>query len=111
MAQYDVYLNPNSAYRQDFPYVVDVQHRSLQLARTRMAMPLARFNPRAAAGAVPYGVPKRLTPRIPFEGEEFILMPHLAAALNVGFLKKPIGTVLAFSAEIQAGLDAVLSGV
>jgi toxin CcdB len=110
MAQYDVYLNPNPAYRQSFPYVVDVQHASLELAHTRMTIPLARFN-RTKGGALPYGVPKRLNPGIDFEGEQLILMPHLAAPLNMGFLKNPIGSVRGFATEIQAGLDAVLSGV
>lgn len=111
MAQYDVFLNPNPAYRQDFPYVVDVQHGSLELANTRLTMPLARFNARNKAGAVPNGVPKRLNPTIDFDGEPLILMPHLAAPLHIGYLKKPIGTVRAFAAEIQGGVDAVLSGV
>lgn len=108
MAQYDVYLNPNVGYRQYFPYVVDVQHSALNLARSRLTMPLARFG----TGLMPSGpLPKRLLPNLEVEGETLVLMPHMAASLNASILKKPVTNLAAKALEIQSGLDAVLSGV
>jgi toxin CcdB len=108
MAQYDVYLNPNVNYRPFFPYVVDVQHQALSLARSRLTMPLARFS----SGLVPAGqLPKRMLPSLQVEGEMLVLMPHLAASVSAASLKKPVANLTEKAFEIQSGLDAVLSGV
>ncbi len=108
MAQYDVYPNPNVGYRQFFPFVVDVQHNALSLAKSRLTMPLAKFSAKAQP---PGQLPQRLMPALEIEGENLMLMPHLAASLNASILKKPIANLAAKAFEIQSGLDAVLSGV
>jgi toxin CcdB len=108
MAQYDVYPNPNVNYRPFFPFVVDIQHNALNLARSRLTIPLARFG----SPLIPPGqLPKRMLPSLEVEGEKLVLMAHLAAPLMTTSLKKPVASLTHQASEIQAGLDAVLSGV
>ena len=40
MAQFDVYLNPNSSTRRNIPYLLDVQADLLDAMATRVVVPL-----------------------------------------------------------------------
>jgi toxin CcdB len=105
MAQFDVYPNPNPAYRSTWPWVVDVQHETLSSLQTRLTIPLAQANP------ANQGLPKRLFPRLEFQGASYTLLAQVAAPVHISRLKSPQGTLRERSAEIQASLDAVMAGV
>jgi toxin CcdB len=105
MAQFDVYLNPNPSYRQEWPWVVDVQHTLLESMPTRLSIPLGTHKPNASH------LPKRLFPTLPFKGKSYTLLTPFAAPIHGARLKKAQGSLAAYRAEIQASLDAVVAGV
>ena len=105
MAQFDVYPNPNPAYRQTWPWVVDVQHEILSTLQTRLTIPLAQASP------ANQGLPTRLFPRLEFQGKSYTLLAQVAAPVHTSRLKSPQGTLHERRAEIQASLDAVVAGV
>ncbi len=105
MAQFDLYPNPNAAYREAWPWVVDVQHELLASLQTRMCIPLALQKPSSTA------LPKRLFPALAFKSIRYTLLSQLAAPIHSGRLKKAQGSLAAYRAEIQASLDAVVAGV
>ena len=104
MPQYDVYANPNPAARATVPFVVDVQSGLIDALPTRLVMPLSRV------GATQAGLPLRLCPPVEVEGETLRLMPHLAAAIDKRFLRKPTLSLAHRASEFTAALDAVVSG-
>ncbi len=106
MAQFDVYANPNAAYRKEYPWIVDVQHEALASFRTRLTIPLSR-----TLGQKPAALPQRLFATLEFLGERFVLLPHLAAPVHTGHLQKSHGSLAHYRSEIQAGLDAVVASV
>ena len=105
MAQFDVYPNPNAAYRDAWPWVVDVQHELLESLATRLSIPLAIQKPSSS------NLPKRLFPSLQFKGASYTLLSPMAAPIHVGRLKKAKGSLAQCRAEIQASLDAVVAGV
>jgi toxin CcdB len=104
MAQFDVYVNPNPDSRQSVPFVVDVQSGLTDTLPTRLVMPLSRI------GAAQARLPVNLCPLMEIEGEPLTLMPHLAAPVAAGLLRKPVISVAHIAGEIGASMDAVLSG-
>ena len=105
MAQFDVYPNPNAAYRDAWPWVVEVQHELLDSLPTRLSIPLGIQKPSSST------LPKRLFPSLQFKGASYTLLSPLAAPVHSGRLKKAQGSLAAYRAEIQASLDAVVAGV
>jgi toxin CcdB len=105
MAQFDVYANPNPAYRDEWPWVVDVQHALLESMPTRLSIPMSLQKPSASQ------LPKRLFPALPFKGKSYTLLSPLAAPIHAARLKKAQGSVALHRADIQASLDAVVAGV
>ncbi|NJS35530.1 MAG: plasmid maintenance protein CcdB [Brachymonas sp.] len=106
MAQFDVYPNPNPAYRKEYPWIVDVQHATLAAFRTRLTIPLSR-----ASQQTQTSLPHRLFATIEFAGERLTLLPHLAASVHTGYLKNSAGSLAHYRSDIQAGLDALVAGV
>ncbi len=105
MAQFDVYVNPQSASRQFVPYLVDIQSALIDQLTTRLVMPLSRV------GAASDKLPRKLTPLFEIDGEALALLPHLAAPVSVRLLKKPVMSLHSRADELTAALDAVVSGV
>ena len=105
MAQFDVYVNPQSASRQFVPYLVDIQSALIDQLATRLVVPLSRI------GSGPEKLPSRLTPIFEVDGEALALLPHLAAPVQLRLLKKPVMSLHSRADELTAALDAVVSGV
>ncbi len=105
MAQFDVYPNPNVAYRDVWPWVVDVQHELLASLPTRMSIPLGVQKPSSST------LPKRLFPSLQFKGTSYTVLSPLAAPVHAGRLKTPQGSLVEYRTEIQASLDAVVAGI
>ncbi len=105
MAQFDVYLNPQPAARQRFPYVVQVQSDFLDKLPTRLVMPLTVIELAADQ------FPGDLTPSFHVLGQRLALMPHLAAPLPKNLLKKPLDSLPGAALTVAKCFDAVLSGL
>ena len=105
MAQYDVYVNPNPASRENVPYVVGVQGRVRDQINTCLTMPLRR------ATAVTAGLPQRQVPRPRIAEQTYVFYPHQAVVVEPRLLKRPVASLAAQGAEIPGALDAVVCGV
>jgi toxin CcdB len=105
MAQFDVYLNPQPAARERFPFVVQVQSDFLDKLPTRLVMPLSVIELKADQ------LPSDLTPVFRIRGQRLALMPHLAAPLPKNILKKPVESLPDASLTVAKCFDAVLSGL
>lgn len=105
MAQFDVYINPQSVSRQFVPYLVDIQSALIDQLTTRLVVPLSRV------GSGAEKLPRRLTPLFEIDGESLALLPHLAAPVQIRLLKKPVMSLHSRADELTAALDAVVSGV
>lgn len=104
VAQFDVYLNPQIESRSFVPYVIDVQSVLIDQLPTRLVMPLSRVGTDQAK------LPVNLAPTFEVEGEALTLMAHLAAPVSARMLKKPILSLSHRANDVNAALDAVLSG-
>jgi toxin CcdB len=105
VAQYDAYLNPNTAQREAFPYFVVLQSDQLDHFNTRFVMPLARLSlPKSAA-------PRRLTQTVQVKGETLWLAAHLCAPISARVLRKPVASLRGAGTSFVEALDAVRSGV
>ena len=103
MAQFDVHVNPGRN-RSVIPYVVNVQTRRLDSARTRIVIPLTRL-PR------PGDIEPRLTAAFVIRGETLFLGPLAMFAAPVPVLG-PVVASLAADADasrIIAAIDAVIT--
>lgn len=105
VAQFDVYLNPSPRSREEIPFVVDIQSDLLADLHTRLVVPLSR------TGVHLTQAPRRLVPLFTIEGEPLALQPHLAAAMDVRLLRRPVASLAGHDGEVRDALGAVLSGI
>lgn len=105
MAQYDVYVNPSPASREQVPYLVDLQSDLLADLKTRFVMPLTRM------GVDLRQTPRRLAPMLMVAGERVMAVPQLSSGMDVRHLKKPVASLADQAGELRDALDAVISGI
>lgn len=105
MAQYDVYPNPSTRSRADYPLVVDMQSPLLSELRTRLVIPLAldtgSRHPR----------PERLSPAFLIEGQAVQARPWLAAPVDARLLREPVASLAHCAHVLRDAQDAVVAGV
>ncbi len=105
MAQFDVYINPNSSTRDAFPYVVDIQNPIISEIATRIVIPLGRIT------YFKNEEMKELTPIIEYENEKLLLLTAQIASILENKLKNPVGTLSHFRDEIISSLDFAITGI
>ena len=98
MARFDVFDAPDSA-----GYVVDVQTDLIDVARTRVVVPLL------PASRTPAPI-KRLHPSFVIAGESFVMATHLIATLPVELLQTSRTSLADRRDEITAALDMLFQG-
>ena len=103
--QFDIYRNPSSRMREQYPFVVDVQSDLLGSLATRMVVPLA-ISPLAWSD-----VPRSLCPMFQVQGLQLMLLPFEAAPLPKSLLKTDVQSLKRFASEIVAAMDAMMSGI
>ena len=99
MAKFDIYKSPSAGAA----FLLDLQDDILDDLSTRVVAPLIPSD----------GVPKRmkiLNPLISVEGNEYLLMTHLLAAIPASSLKEKISSALTQRDEIIASLDFLFTG-
>jgi toxin CcdB len=100
MAQFDVYRVPGAA----IPYVVDIQSDYLDIARTRVVIPLARiaeYRGRILAS---------LNPVFDISGEKLLLLTTQTATLPRRILTDPVASLARHRDAIVRAVDTLLLG-
>ena len=98
MAKYDVYANPTGQ-----GFVLDVQTDLLSDLNTRVVVPLL---PQATA-------PKpatRLNPTFEINGNAFVMVTQFMAAVPLGVLSKPVGSLEGQFDQIKSAVDMLMQG-
>ena len=103
MARFDIYLNPVTSDRQDFPFVIQIQSDFLDRFLERVCVPLAR------PGLIP-GVTERFNPSVEVSGEICRLHPLGISVFYVSELLSPVASAKNEVPEIEDALDMLLRG-
>ena len=103
MARFDVYVNPISADRGDFPFVLEIQSDLLYRFEERVCVPLAQ------PGAFP-GMTERFNPAISVFGQSLHLHPFGIAVFLAQELRQPTTSAAASALQIDTALDMLLRG-
>lgn len=100
MAQFDIYEGRGRG----ISFLIDLQHDMLDNLSTRIVAPLVF--PETA------GPPMRsVNPRISVDGEHYILMTQLLAAIPISTLNGPVGSARTQREEIIAAMDLLFTGI
>ena len=102
--QFDVYPNPSSKMREQYPFVVAIQSNLISGLATRMVVPLATTKLKIDE------LPRRLCPLIVVNELSLMLVPFEAAPLPKRLLKKKAISAKQHGNEVIAAMDAVISG-
>lgn len=105
MARFDIYPNPITSDRPDFPFVLEIQSDLLYRFSERVCVPLARV------GAFP-GMTERFNPSIGVQGESqpCCMHPLGIAVFMTHELRQCSGSALAQALEIDRAMDMLLRG-
>lgn len=100
--QYQVYRNNgnNKAY----PYLLDVQCDIIDELHTRIVIPLYPLKKLAHAPV------KRLTPVLPVEGEDYLIMTHEMASVRLSHLGETVMDARPWRQSIKNALDFIVGG-
>lgn len=103
MAQFDVYLNPDTTQRERTPYLLDVQNSFLDRLASRVVVPLRR---------VEYApLPMReLNPALTVQGQALVLDAAALAAVPARGLGQAVASLRNESADVVTALDVLFGG-
>lgn len=105
MAQFDVYKNPNNRTLKFFPYILDIQHSAISELKTRMVLPIGRFE------YFRNETLNSLTPVVEYESEKLVILTPQIANMPTSLLGKPIGTLEHMHQDIINALDFAITGI
>ena len=103
MARFDIFANPITADRADFPFILEIQSNLLDRFSQRVCVPLAK------PGAFP-GMTQRFNPAIAVSGQTLFMHPMGIAVFLVQELRRPVANAQAYALEIDTALDMLLRG-
>ena len=101
MSQFDVCENNNSATRQAYPYLVNIQSEVLSEQNNRVVLPLAREKQLKVSGMA------CLTPQVEYRGESLLIMTPRISAISCRQLNEAPGSL----AHLRTEIIGVLGGV
>ncbi len=104
MAQFDVYLNPNTATRKAIPYLLDVQADLLDSLATRVVVPLIKTGEMGLAA-------KHLNPQFKIKGEVVVMSTAELAGVTIRSLGDKVTSLKNKRDEIIAALDLLFTGI
>ncbi len=104
MAQFDVYLNPNTATRKVIPYLLDVQSDLLDTLATRVVVPLIKADEMGLAA-------KHLNPQFKLKGEAVVMSAAELAGVPIRSLGDKVASLKNKRDEIIAALDFLFTGI
>ena len=103
MARFDIYPNPVTPDRPDFPFVVQIQSDLLYRFVERVCVPLVR------PGSIP-GLTERFNPSVIVDGDTLHLHPLGIAVFYTSELRQATATAQASALDIETALDMLLRG-
>ena len=103
MARFDIYPNPVTPDRPDFPFVLEIQSDLLYRFVERVCVPLVR------QGLIP-GLTERFNPPIAVGGEVLRLHPLGISVFYASELRASIGAAKNEALAIEDALDMLLRG-
>lgn len=103
MARFDIYPNPITADRSDFPFVLEIQSDLLYRFVERVCVPLVR------AGIIP-GLTNRFNPPVEVAGELLRLHPLGISVFYVNELRGSVASARDSALDIETALDMLFRG-
>lgn len=103
MARFDIYPNPVTPDRSDFPFVLQIQSDFLYRFVERVCVPLVRRD------VIP-GMTQRFNPPIEVSGEVLRLHPLGVSVFYASELRTPVASVKNEVPDIEDALDMLLRG-
>ena len=100
MAQFDIYRHDKGGVA----FLVDLQDEMLEGLSTRIVAPLVTANEMTAPM-------NTVNPRVVVNGQPYILMSHLLAAIPLSSLGKPVCSAKEQRGDIIAALDLLFTGI
>jgi len=104
MARFTVYRNKNPRTKSAFPLLVDIQSDLLEDLQTRVVIPLTKTTALAKKPLT------HLTPVLPFDGEDYVLMTPQLAGIGRTELGAAVGHLTNERQTIIAAMDFLLTG-
>lgn len=104
MAQFDVYLNPNTATRKAIPYLLDVQADLLDTLATRVVVPLILAEEMGLAA-------RHLNPQFKVKGVAVVMSTAELAGVALRSLGDKVASLKTRRDEIIAALDLLFTGI
>lgn len=104
MAQFDVYLNPNTDTRDVIPYLLDVQADMLDMLATRVVVPLVLAEDMGLAA-------KHLNPQFKIKGVAVVMSTAELAGVSSRVLGDKVASLKNKRDEIIAALDLLFAGI
>lgn len=105
MAQFDVYRNPSTTSRNQYPYLVDIQSPYLDDLVTRIVIPLGK------AELFKSSAMKGLTPEVVFQNENLLILVPQISSIPKKHLNNPVGSVSHLRDELSNALDFAVFGL
>ena len=104
MAQFDVYINPNTATRKAIPYLLDVQSDLLDTLSTRVVAPLVMEEEVGLAA-------QHLNPQFKVKGIAVVMSTAELAGISSRSLGDKVISLKSKRNEIIAALDLLFTGI
>ncbi len=104
MAQFDVYLNPNSSTSQAIPYLLDVQADLLDRLATRVVVPLVRAEAMGLSAS-------KLNPKFTVDNNLVVMSSAELAGVTHRSLGEKVVSLKVQRDEIIAALDLLFTGI
>ncbi len=104
MAQFDVYLNPNTVTRKAIPYLLDVQTDLLDTLATRVVVPLVLAEEMGLAA-------KNLNPEFRIKSTAVVMSTAELAGVSIRSLGGKVASLKGKRDEIIAALDLLFTGI
>lgn len=104
MAQFDVYLNPNTETCSVIPYLLDVQADLLDTLATRVVVPLILAEEMGLAA-------KQLNPQFRIKGVTVVMSTAELAGVSNRSLGEKVASLKNKRDEIIAALDLLFTGI
>jgi len=104
MAQFDVYLNPNSSTSQTIPYLLDVQADLLDRLATRVVVPLVRAEAMGLSAS-------KLNPKFTVDNNVVVMSSAELAGVTHRSLGEKVVSLKVQRDEIIAALDLLFTGI
>ena len=104
MAQFDVYLNPNSSTSQAIPYLLDVQADLLDRLATRVVVPLVRAEAMGLSAS-------KLNPKFTVDNNLVVMSSAELAGVTHHSLGEKVVSLKVQRDEIIAALDLLFTGI